>query len=370
MSHAVILALALMPTSMPTLGFAVDTVVIPDQIRCDLCSIELKPEVVLGADDGDGLLADGMGNVVRDVHGTYWLWSENLPHQLWRFESPESVRILGRKGQGPGEFLGIRGVAPLANGRILVVDRSNQRLVQLSQTGEVVSETRFVLTSAGMAPPVQVAGDTMVIAAPSNAGPRLGVPLHLFDASTGEVIREVGEGVEVYDRQLTTVYQRRVVAVDGPQVLAGHQWRYQIDLFQLSTGEKSESYVRNTPWFRPVNVREVNPPRTEPAPSLVGIAVPESGQAIVMLQHPAEDWRAGYEDGRPTAHGTKARSYALIYETVIEWIDLAHGNLLASASIPGRPISFVDGGNRVAILDDRGLTPRVRIFEVVLSSGP
>lgn len=346
---------------------AADAVVIPDEIQCDTCEILLTDVAVLGGPDGDALLADFMGETVAvDREGNHWLFSYNLPTQIWRFDPRGQARIFGREGRGPREYWGIDAVGSTADGRVIVFDQGNDRLDTVAPDGDQIASVPQRGLFRGISGVAALSGDTVVVGAVGFDEALLGVPLHAIDVSTGELLASFGGAPPTYEAQFTQLYQSRRVSAASPTVAAGHVWKYQVDLFDWPSRSLASSYVRAAPWFRPVDLRRSNPPRTRPDPALMGIKLLGDGSAIVLLRRAKPTWREGFEersDLNPESGWTMS-ALSAVYETVLEHLDLAGGRVLAREVVDGFPLAFVSDMARVALLDDRGLVPRVTISDV------
>lgn len=338
---------------------------IPNEVACSTCTIDVEEVATLGGQDGDQLLADMMGEaVVRDEDGGYWLFSYRLDDVLWRFTPAGRATLVGKRGQGPKEFASIRGLGILADGRVLAIDRGNARIVVLDET-EVAEEVLYHSPGMALGNIVPVAGDTVLVATVSMATESVGVPIHAIDVTTGRAVVTLGSPVDVYQVQLTQRYQGRRIDFDNGLVLAGHEWAYALDLFDWPTRTLLRSVVREEPWFPPADLEALNPPRTRPASRTMGVRLNGDTTAIVLLRRPRPDWLEGYPD-REDRSGREAgpRTEALVFETVVEHVDLIAGEVLSRKILPGSPLAFVGGEDQIAVLHDDGLVPSIRIYEL------
>jgi hypothetical protein len=347
-----------------------DTVVIPDMVACDECRITLKTVAVLGDADGDGLLAGQMGQtVVKDASGARWLYSNQLTSQLWRFAPDGTVKLIGTSGEGPEEYKRILSIGLDAHGSVVVVDGGNLRINILSATGAISSSARYSGPLYDLLNVVPLAGDTVLTSAVAQSGADLGVPIHAVDLSTTEVVASLGAPPAEYAGALTALYQMRYLSVsrDRRTVAAAPMWRYSIDLFDWPSRVLRRTYLRKARWFRPVDLVQANPPRTRPPPVMMGVRLLDDGSILTLLRRPRSDWRKGYVEGGVTAEGAgEVVAEALVWETVMEHIDLAEGRVLARRVLDGLALGFVLGASEIAILDDRDIIPRIAIYEFMV----
>jgi hypothetical protein len=345
-----------------------EMVTIPDEVTCTTCEIRTDLVTTLGGSIGDELLADMMGEAAaRDASGAYWLFSYRINDVLWRFSSDGGVALVGAQGQGPREFLSIGALGATADGRLLAIDRGNSRVVTLGPRG-VRSEVLYHSPGVALGNVVPLAGDTVLVATVSMGMERVGVPIHAVDITTGRAVGSLGSPVEQYQAQLTQRYQERRLSYMDGAVLAGHAWEYRLDLFDWPTRSLTESVVRDAPWFRPVDISTVRPPQTRPPPRMIGVRWQRDGTALVLIRRPRPDWLAAYDgDERRRPEGELVSiAEALVYETVLEHLDLEHAAVLARVVIPGAALAFVAGSdNQIAVLHDEELIPTVAIHQIV-----
>jgi hypothetical protein len=353
---------------------AVDTIVISDAIACDACRVRLDSVATLGEADGDGLLAGFMGQtVVKDASGAHWLFSQQLSYQLWRFDPDGSAALIGTEGQGPKEYKWIRSLGLDSHGSVVVFDRGNQRVNVLSATGSITSSMRYSGPLRNLLSVVPLSGDTVLTSAASQFGASQGAPIHAVDLSTATVVASLGTPPAVYRAQATELYQMRYLSVsrNTETVAAAHMWDYSIDLFDWPSRSLRDSYVRRARWFQPVDVLKSNPPRTRPPPVVMGVRLLDDGSVLTVLRRPRSDWRKGYVEGGVTAEGGgEVLADAMVWETVLEHIDLGRGQLLSQTVLDRLVLGFVTGAEEIAFLDDRDIIPRITIYEYTVLTSP
>lgn len=93
-------------------------------------------ELRIGAEDGDGPEVLGqVGLVFEDAGGRIWVLESSEQHFKVFDRQGRFVRTVGRQGGGPGEFAQVAGIAPLPDGRLLVVDPQGARLSYFDTAG-------------------------------------------------------------------------------------------------------------------------------------------------------------------------------------------------------------------------------------------
>lgn len=346
-----------------------DTVIIPDQFVCPSCSIEVARKLELGGDDGPSLLGDSMGEAVAgDAEGGYWFFSRSLADQLWRFDSTGRAAVVSRRGSGPSEFLSIISVGDAASGGILAYDQGNGRIIEISPAGDVVSTTRLTTPLTDFSNLVTVGLDSVLIGAVGRENQRLGVPVHLLDRSTGSILRQYGAAPQVFQAQLTQQLQRRAVSYADGVVAATHYWEYRTDLYDLATGQLLRTVIRSPRWYRPVeDLMAVNPPRTRPVPNTVSVKLLGDGIMLTLINRPRPNWLEGFSDELNPEGAGRVVARSLVYETVVEHLDIEAGRLLAQTVVPGVPLAFVTDRREFAVVDDLGFTPRIHVYSMKLT---
>ncbi len=60
----------------------------------------------------------------------------------------------------------------------------------------------------------------------------------------------------------------------------------------------------------------------------------------------------------------------MVWETVLEHIDLERGQLLSRTVLYRLVLGFVTGAEEIAFLDDRDIIPRITIYEYTVLTSP
>jgi hypothetical protein len=176
-------------------------------------------------------------------------------------DSGPSIRSIGRRGQGPGEF-GMRMRLVVGPGdTIYVLDEQNARLQILTSSGESVRS--FPLPARVSTFALLETGEILIHPAPQ---PRSSDPLplfHLFSPS-GEKLRVFGEpGVNLTDLDQWALSP-------GPE---GGFWEanvrnYEANLRRMD-GTVSRSVKRSVDWFPPNAEMDPGFPLTAPPPTIL-----------------------------------------------------------------------------------------------------
>ena len=149
---------------------------------CDRCELEVAEIVRLGDLDGDGIVESDFEQVT---------WSEGFGYFMFYLASSSVkqfddegrfMRLIGRRGQGPGEFSESIIHVTAIDGQIVVTDSDKDAFVVFDSAGEFVEDRRYGFSSGPLVP----VGDARGVVISMDRRPDLaGYPLHLVDVATG-----------------------------------------------------------------------------------------------------------------------------------------------------------------------------------------
>jgi sugar lactone lactonase YvrE len=113
----------------------------------------LNPSACAATPDGDIVIADG-----------HWPRPSSMQQDgdrlVWYTRDGKFIKEFGRKGSGPGEFMGPHGLAFDSQGRLFVADRSNNRLQIFDKDMKFVDEWRHFGRPSGV---VILKDDTLIV---------------------------------------------------------------------------------------------------------------------------------------------------------------------------------------------------------------
>jgi hypothetical protein len=110
----------------------------------------LVQELSIGRDDGpDEYIFGDIGEVVVGANGSIIVYDGSVPVLRMYDATGKYLRAIGRKGQGPGEYLGKLGMTVLTDGRLLFWDGSNWRVNVYSADGRTESQWSTPSGSSG-----------------------------------------------------------------------------------------------------------------------------------------------------------------------------------------------------------------------------
>ena len=288
----------------------------------DVCldCIEVTPVVTLGEDDGPGAIMESQF-VAVDGRGQYWVSQPDGPMVF--SSAGEFIRQVGRRGQGPGEFLRPTLVHTDSGGRVHVFDIGNLRETVFNPDLTLALERS--VTAAVHATAALPGLDDYVANLTVPSPDLFGVPLH--------IVKDGALAVSFGATEFTGPHElARKVAVDTAlRVYAGKPNQYEIEIWSKD-GRRIIGLRRPDAWPVPT-AEELGPfaPDKPPIGQLFDIRPSGEDRLWVIYWLPKSDWREHLTevitpDGRILYR--PARGIESLYESHIELIDLRQGRVL------------------------------------------
>ena len=345
-----------------------DTTVLTEDL-CASCSIELAPDVVLGA-DGESVIGLAL-DIARLSDGRFVIAFDDVMYEFTVFSADGSeFRRVGRAGEGPGEYGHVWFVREHED-KLHVFDRRRRRMTVLDRDFEVVGTMPVGC--------VRCDGRDMAILPDGTAALNFYVPQGGWEqrppAQSGFVVHILGEdgqprvSVPGAANISDVDYIRRLdIAPDGSLAVAG-SYRYRIEHWDPATGEHLETFVRNADWWPDDN--PLHPPRPDlpPMTAVNWMHVDEAGRMWVYIQRPTPDWRDHVEStGLPERMGSWRYGRGAT-EWVIEVVDTEAGKVIASQVVDVAPAPraqfFAPGW--LAVYDEEDIVPKYRMYRLRLA---
>ena len=242
-------------------------------------------------------------------------------------------RTIGRFGEGPGEYGFIRWVRADNDG-FHVFDVALMRHTILESTFDVRDTKRLNVGYLGW--DVAVLNDnSYVINASVPTSDRIGYALHLID-SAGDVRQSFDELAGGFGLPGSESKLSRSLALDKStpgRVWSAHRTNYQLDLWDVGTGQRVQTLLRNANWFR-AHETTGTPNREQPhGPLLIDADQDVDGRLWVLIRRPSSRWRESFrklpEGAHPELGGYMLEDLNAAYETIIEVIDPENACVIA-----------------------------------------
>ena len=357
--------LALLVT--PAAPQAQQTTVLTEDL-CASCSIELTPDVVLGA-DGESVIGRAF-DIARLSDGRFVMAFVDVMYEFTVFSADGSeFRRVGRAGEGPGEY-GHVGFVREHEDKLHVFDRRRGRISLLDRDFEVVGTTPVGCVGCN--------GMDMAILTDGSAALNFYVPEGGWEqrppAQSGFVVHILGEDGQprvsipgAADVSHVGFIRHLDIAPDGSLVVA-EPYRYRIERWDPATAELLETFVRNADWWPDDNLLHPPRPHLPPMTAVNWMHVDESGRLWVYIQRPTPDWRDHVEStGLPEHMGSWDYGPGAT-EWVIEAVDMEAGKVIASQVVdvvPAPRAQFFAPG-WLAVYDEEDIVPKYRMYRLRL----
>ncbi len=328
------------------------------------CRITISPVATLGSDSDPVSPTDFQLTVARDRLGRFYVAPTAEPWSIAVYDAGGRFsKLIGRRGEGPGEYQFIMRVLTLPGDSMLVIDVGNGRITLLSPDHQPVRTIRMPGYITDVVP---LRDGTMIAHGRVATAEGIGFPLHLLSRD-GSVIRSFGSVRPEARRDRPQAGIRKIAAANAGEVWSRHMDRYEIDLYSVD-GVLLRSIRRDVEWYRPYDYRP-GTPRTPPMPVAVGIWQDGPGRLWTMSRIPSDSWRVDRRyPGQPERPIPPFDKYAHEFETVLEVFDAATGNLLASERVPQFMMGSVGGGMVYSLRATNDGDLRVDVWEVAVSA--
>lgn len=326
---------------------------------CAQCRIEFQVIATLGG-PSDSVDLDLHSRVVRDKHGRFYTVPTRPGKVAVYEEDGRLTAVVGRLGDGPGEFRSVSSIA-IGPGDSLFVF-SSPRVTVFSPSGRFV-RTRMIPGSFRVRSAAVLADGSMILQGLVNSAAEFGLPFHRLPPA-GDVLRSFGAPADASFVWRSVYDEARRFATAGDSVL----WSSKLSHYLLEEwtldGSARRSIERKVEWFAPwtwTPGRETDVRIAAPDPHISGVTVDDSGLLWVSAQVKDQAWR----QRRPSETPIGAAEYAEAVDTMIEVIDPARPALLASRRLPG-VIWMIDSDLAAEYVEDSAGFTIVRVLRLRL----
>lgn len=339
------LALIILATAIPRLVSPQDTVTVRGaNASCASCRVELTREAVMRAPNTEpGLISPYM--FARDSRGRL-LFNDPFGQLGVRVFSRDGryERTVGKKGQGPGEFLQITGIVIGPQDTIHVYGNAHW-VFDAQGTHIRTTSTPGLMMPRGV---VQLSGGGVVLNGTVSTPEAFGHPYHLVGPG-GSVTRSFGLASKEASRGHWSLL--RVLAAAGTnEFLAGRVNSYTIELW--STDGRLRRVVRRmVEWYPDWIDWDSDAGLAPPPPRLMALAVDSVGLLWTVSLVADARWKPlvrGGAERRMLTTGELVQRF----DAIVEVIDLSRGQLVASQRFPQMLLAMPAPGLLVGISED------------------
>jgi hypothetical protein len=340
MRTQLIFALSAVLLAEPLSAQTAAATIVSDRSTCQVCRIERYRLVTVTDSTFPAGALVGPALLYPNADGTFFLVAGPGMQELFAVDRKGNItRRIGRKGQGPGEFMMPLYVLETTT-TYVVFDTRLQRMTHLSKNGLRVDRTVAGPKASLFASPVALVGGMFAMTGEISTRERTRKPLH-FLAAGGRVLQSFGNELDAAG--LVAAPIALAASRDGG-VWVAYPNRYRIEKWDRE-GNLARVYERHVDWFAPRGPDPV--PAGERFATVQGIHEDAQGHLWVHLALRRKVGRpAVTQRGRePPRNATVARLDAdpAYNESVIDVIDPVTASLVASLRVPSWRASSTAG---------------------------
>jgi hypothetical protein len=297
-----------------------------DRAACRECAVQVSSIATLGGASAPEIPGD-LATVTRDRRGRFFVQSIHNRSNIFVYHpNGRFVKLIGRAGEGPGEFRRVRELMVWGD-TLFASDAALGRISSFSTDGEFLAARPFMPGTDGI---VRLR-EGLVAFGRSGAPSAAGLPLHLVgDGRT--IIRSFGASdVTVHPSDMFSIF-RSIAPSSDTAVWAAAVNRYEITLWS-PTGKALLTFVRNVPWFPRWAKAGHREDVSRPVPRLECVREDGEGHLIVLLHVPRADWRPtakAPEGEMPILPDYERKRYV---DTVIEVVRIRDAKVIATTRL-------------------------------------
>lgn len=337
----------------------VDILSLQGDVICNTCGLEFSEMRVFGSVDGPDTF-DNAGIILRAGSNGWYYAANEFGTNVKVFDDNGLVAQLGRRGSGPGEFIGISAIDVEDDGTLHVFDAILGRQTTFGPTLELQS-SKLLEVRPSHAVMVLPDGESLLVASSVQTPTLAGLPLHLLNRE-GRIERSFGSPAGEFSADLSTSALRLLAASGDTAVWVAHWNRYRLELWDLREAADTPllTLERQISWFPP-GLEDTESRDVPPAPRIVDIQETVDGNLMTVLRVPDANWAAAVRQNGDHKEITDPEGY---FDTIVEILDPQARHVVVSVRRPEMLGSFAGPGLLAAAADDNRLIPRIKLLKV------
>ena len=268
------------------------------RVSCIDCRLELQQLTTLGG--ADAPTPHPWYRVWRDRHKRFYVAPlYRRTAEIAVFDSlGRQLHIIGRDGEGPGEFSFVRAAIPGPGDSLFVFDIGNVRVSVLSPSYEYVRS--YPLVGRSWEDALVLDSSRVLLQASLRSPERAGYPLHLLDAD-GSITRSFGSEEPVVDRRSPLDGLRLIAGATTGSVWSGMLNEYELEKWDLQ-GRRLLTIRREADWFRSWRQQNAQPEdMVRPLPRLHGLHQDDTGRLWSFVWVAESNWSPRRSSGQSKA---------------------------------------------------------------------
>ena len=335
-------------------------------VSCKTCAVRVSKVATLD----DSVVGGPPLTIARDPQGNIY-YVDQVGGLLKVFASNgRFIRVVGRRGEGPGEYRRIRNVLPGKSGLIEILDNELARRSVFSPTGDFIRSSRAPSGGAGL-PAVILPNDEVVVNTVGRGPDEVGFALQRFD-STGKRNLMFDEGP--FDTRNPWRQRRVLWGRPNGELWVGQPYRFAIDLYETNLKARKLSFIRVADWLpttEPTEQPSDGVLDQPPTPRLAAIWEDPEGLVWLYFVVQSPRWKPGPHTPKE-ALDKKSRPRPEItdrprFDSIVEVLDVASRRLLARTRMEGPLGLAFAGGFFLKYGEAPGGEPEATIFRVTLT---
>jgi hypothetical protein len=335
--------------------------------RCPACTVQITRELTITGEDTEEYGGVTRAWLKRDSRGLHYTMTSFAPGVLIYDERGRFVRVMGRLGEGPGEFRGVNTLHVGSGDTLHLFDFALRRYQVFSPSHEFVRGHRVDVIPRNV---LELRPGHLVV--DFNRGERsaFGLPLHVIQDSA--VVFSFGgrDALVATGRPEGAALARALTRASDSTFWAARWGEYLLEEWDL-TGRLLTRMSRRVDWMERA---PLGSPGAAVNPSCSHLTRDETGLLWLLCWVRRPDWEElSYEApsglaGQTTRVSRTGSRYDL-FESILEVIDPERGEIVASARLPQYILGFLGDGRAYTYEQDELGVGRFAIWRLDIAEG-